>query len=173
MLPLKARLLHALLAVVLWSGLALGAWMEPSEKGHGTHRQLGLPPCSWMLMYDMPCPSCGMTTAVSNAAHGRLWTSFRTQPAGATIAVLTSVVAAAATVGALFGSPWWPFCSVPSRQVRHGWPAGGLFWHGSIRFWITKAFSIDHPEPLLFDSFVALALRMRGLRTCLGHRPVH
>ena len=81
MLPLKARLLHALLAVVLWSGLALGAWMKPSEKGHGTHRQLGLPPCSWMLMYDMPCPSCGMTTAVSNAAHGRLVDLF-SNPAG-------------------------------------------------------------------------------------------
>ena len=124
-------------------------------------------------MYDMPCPSCGMTTAVSNAAHGRLWTSFRTQPAGATIAVLTSVVAAAATVGALYGSPLVAFLFSALTPSAAWMAGGGLFWHGSIRFWITKAFSIDHPEPLLFDSFVALALRMRGLRTCLGHRPVH
>ena len=133
MLPLKARLLHALLAVVLWSGLALGAWMKPSEKGHGTHRQLGLPPCSWMLMYDMPCPSCGMTTAVSNAAHGRLWPSFRTQPAGATIAVLTSVVAAAATVGALFGSPLVAFL-FSALTPSAAWMAGG----GLVLAWVYK-----------------------------------
>ena len=57
-------------------------------------------------------------------AHGRLWTSFRTQPAGATIAVLTSVVAAAATVGALFGSPLVAFL-FSALTPSAAWMAGG------------------------------------------------
>lgn len=126
MLSTKFRLLHGLLAIVLWSGLALGAWMQPSDKGHGTHRQLGLPPCSWMMMYDMPCASCGMTTAGSNAAHGRLWTAFRTQPAGATIAILSSVVAAAATVGALYGSPLVAFLFAGLGPSAAWFAGGGL-----------------------------------------------
>ena len=78
------------------------------------------------MMYDMPCASCGMTTAVSNAAHGRLWTAFRTQPAGATIAILSSVVAAAATVGALYGSPLVAFLFAGLGPSAAWFAGGGL-----------------------------------------------
>ena len=35
-----------------------------------THRQLGLPPCTFYEVTGVPCPSCGMTTSFALLAHG-------------------------------------------------------------------------------------------------------
>jgi hypothetical protein len=40
-----------------------------------------------VIALGKPCPTCGMTTAVSYAAHGRLWESFLTQPFGLLVAL--------------------------------------------------------------------------------------
>src|SRR5690606_33691507 len=50
--------------------LGLAPWLTPAAAGHGTHGQLGLPPCGWVLAMGRPCPSCGMTTAFAHAADG-------------------------------------------------------------------------------------------------------
>lgn len=76
------------------SGALLGvaAWLAPSGAGHGTHTQLGIPPCGWVYAFDKPCPTCGMTTAFAHAAQGELWASFVTQPFAALLAVATAAV---------------------------------------------------------------------------------
>lgn len=79
---LKPRVWGAVVAVVSLLILTAGAWTSPSERGHGTHTQLGLPECGWVQRFDQPCATCGMTTAVSHAADGSMVASFRTQPAG-------------------------------------------------------------------------------------------
>lgn len=78
--------------VVLGTGALLGlaAWLSPSAAGHGTHQQLGLPPCQWVVSAGMPCPSCGMTTSFAHAADGNLLGALRAQPAGAVLAVGTA-----------------------------------------------------------------------------------
>jgi hypothetical protein len=70
--------------------LGLALWLSPSGAGSGTHQQLGLPPCGWMVSMNMPCPSCGMTTAFSYAAHGSLLSSFLVQPMGFVLALMTA-----------------------------------------------------------------------------------
>lgn len=75
-------------AAVLWTASDLSA----DEAGHGTHEQLGLPPCMWAQSFDAPCMTCGMTTAFTHAAEGDLWTSFVTQPMGMLLAVATAAV---------------------------------------------------------------------------------
>ena len=60
-------------------GLALN--IEPDADGVGTHKQLGLPSCAWMS-YGVPCPSCGMTTAVSYSVRGLFLKGLKAQPAG-------------------------------------------------------------------------------------------
>lgn len=67
--------------------LVLGASLQPSPEGHGTHEALGLPACGWAQAFDAPCATCGMTTAVSHAAQGAFLSGFLTQPAGALGAV--------------------------------------------------------------------------------------
>ena len=75
------------LAIVAMAGLAVGRMLTPDPRGLGTHESLGLPPCMFRYATGLPCPGCGMTTAVSHAAHGDLGQSFLTQPAGFLVGV--------------------------------------------------------------------------------------
>jgi hypothetical protein len=88
---LSRRLLGALVSLGAASLLALAAWLTPATEGHGTHTQLGLPPCAWAMTLNRPCPTCGMTTAFAYAAHGRLTEAFLAQPFGLLVAIGTAV----------------------------------------------------------------------------------
>lgn len=68
--------------VALVGLLLLGTVVTPAAEGYGTHEQLGLPACSSMALFGVPCPGCGVTTSVTLATHGRLVESFLTQPFG-------------------------------------------------------------------------------------------
>jgi hypothetical protein len=88
--PKRSRehwLVLALSAVAPMGLLLMRAVLKPSPLGHGTHEQLGLPPCQMMARFGIPCPGCGVTTAVTHAARGDLWRSFVTQPFGFALAI--------------------------------------------------------------------------------------
>lgn len=87
----SARWGAAVIAAGLLALLCLSAWMTPARDGHATHTQLGLPACGWVVRFNKPCPTCGMTTAFARAAHGDYAGSARAQPLAA-----AGVVAAAA-----------------------------------------------------------------------------
>ncbi|CAK9020268.1 Uncharacterized protein SCF082_LOCUS14851, partial [Durusdinium trenchii] len=72
--------------------------------GHGTHTRLGLPSCSWVVAFDAPCPTCGMTTAVTHAANGDLIGSFLVQPAGAIFSLVAAVALWCGLHGAITGA---------------------------------------------------------------------
>lgn len=79
----RSRRCTALIVAAAAAGLlGLALWMQPSAEGVGTHRQLGLPRCGWIVAADMPCPTCGMTTAWSHAVRGDLPAAFMAQPFG-------------------------------------------------------------------------------------------
>lgn len=88
----RRRWIAGLLALATGTLLVVAAWLSPSGAGHGTHLQLGLPPCGWVVGMGIPCPSCGMTTAFAHAADGDLLGAMRAQPAGAMLALGTAVV---------------------------------------------------------------------------------
>ena len=72
---------------LLWFGLwlaitALGLWLHPNPSGHGTHTQLGLPPCPSVLVMGRPCPGCGLTTSWANVLHGNLGAAWSANPFG-------------------------------------------------------------------------------------------
>lgn len=85
------RTLGGISAVVAVAPLLIGAGLTPSPEGHGTHTKLGMPSCGWVQAFDKPCPTCGMTTAVTHAAHGDLIGSFLVQPAGMLFAVVAAM----------------------------------------------------------------------------------
>lgn len=97
--------------------LIVAAMLKPDPAGVGTHAQLGLPACQWLVMTDRPCPTCGMTTAFSHAAHGEMAAAFATQPAGAVLAIATAMAAILGAyamltgmslkpIGKMLGRPW-------------------------------------------------------------------
>jgi hypothetical protein len=82
--------------LVAWSlflvgGFSVAAGLEPDLRGYGTHQQLGLPPCEFRRMFDIACPSCGMTTSFSNFVRGRLFDSAQANAAGLVLATLCAV----------------------------------------------------------------------------------
>lgn len=86
------RWIGAIVAAGSASLLGLAAWMQPAADGLGTHTQLNLPPCAWIAAADIPCPTCGMTTAFAHAAHGHLLASAQAQPLGFLLALATGIV---------------------------------------------------------------------------------
>jgi hypothetical protein len=73
--------------------LLVAAWLHPYDAEgqpllHGTHRQLGLPPCLMLRLTGLPCLSCGMTTSVSLVMHGDLAAAMRANWAGVVITML-------------------------------------------------------------------------------------
>jgi hypothetical protein len=98
-----AKLITALVLAGAAAMLIVGASLTPSAEGVGTHEELGFPPCGFLATYQMPCATCGMTTAVSHAAHGHLLMAITTQPAGAAIAVLAMMAVILCTASLLGG----------------------------------------------------------------------
>lgn len=100
-----ARLPGFLLAVAGAGFVVLGLSLEPDPRGFGTHLQLGLPPCAFLSDWNLPCPTCGVTTAFTLVTHGRLLEATITQPFGALLGViallLPSLFAASAVAPAL------------------------------------------------------------------------
>ncbi|MCS6918909.1 MAG: DUF2752 domain-containing protein [Fimbriimonadales bacterium] len=88
-----ARWSHALLLLGVLVMFGVGLYLTPNAQGHGTHQQLGLPPCTIYFLTGRPCPSCGLTTSVSAILHGQLALAWRANPIGFVIVVAALAVA--------------------------------------------------------------------------------
>ena len=77
----------------------IGATLHADASGHGTHQQLGLPPCPSVLLFDRPCPGCGLTTSWTAFIHGNVRYAVHSHPLGPGLYIWFTVSA----VRALFG----------------------------------------------------------------------
>lgn len=122
------RLRGAVVAAVC-TGFLVVAWtLSPDSIGYGTHRQMGLPGCSLMVNTGWPCPSCGMTTAVSATVHGNLGAAIKAQPFGIVLALGAAVFAAAGLAEAVSGRaprgifrPRWWYLLIALGGMLLGW----------------------------------------------------
>ena len=111
------RLTLAAIAMALAALLAMAAYLRPAERGFGTHQQLGLPPCTSVLLFGRRCPSCGMTTAWAHLLDGSVVLACKANAGGA----LTGLCALLATPWMLLSAArgrWWLGC--PSDGVWIG-----------------------------------------------------
>lgn len=80
--------------ILLGTGLlvSLGAarCLDPDPRGHGTHELLGLPPCSFVLMFGRRCPTCGMTTSWSHLTRCEVVASLKANAGGTLLGVLAA-----------------------------------------------------------------------------------
>lgn len=90
-LGMLERVVAAVVCAGALAGLVVAAMLRPDPSGMGTHEQLGMAPCGWIRMYNVPCPACGMTTSYAHFARGSVFSAVIVQPAGAMLALLTAV----------------------------------------------------------------------------------
>jgi len=71
-----------------------------------THRQLGLPPCTFYESTQVPCPSCGLTTSFALLVRGDIANSLRANAVGTLLALSCAAVI-----------PWNLFCALRGRLL--------------------------------------------------------
>ena len=89
------RILRGQLVVTfIWAIITgIGIALHPDRYGHGTHQQLGLPPCPSVLLFGRPCPGCGLTTSWTAFIHGHFAEAFHAHPLGPILYLLFTAVA--------------------------------------------------------------------------------
>jgi len=92
------RLLAGFVTAVACVAFTIAAVVNPYDEAgrprtHGTHRQLGLPPCTMLSTVGFPCPSCGMTTSIALVFHGDVPAACRVNWAGVLLAAVGIAVA--------------------------------------------------------------------------------
>ncbi|MFN3188964.1 MAG: DUF2752 domain-containing protein [Aureliella sp.] len=90
-IPRWLRTTCALTAIVLTGTLLTARVLRPSPNGLGTHQQLGLPPCTSIVLWDLPCPACGMTTSWAHMVRGQVLEAFYANAGGALLSIIALV----------------------------------------------------------------------------------
>jgi len=85
------------LALGLTAVFCIALWLDPYEEDGSprrlaTHRQLGLPPCTFYAITGQPCPACGMTTSFALLVRGDVLNSARANVVGSLLAALGLVM---------------------------------------------------------------------------------
>lgn len=104
------------LALACSGPLLLAAMLTPSAEGIGTHRQMGLPECGFVLATGYPCATCGCTTAFAHAADGSLLSAIITQPFGGLLALALAMMALIAGWSAASGMKLAPLGRVMATR---------------------------------------------------------
>jgi hypothetical protein len=125
---IKLRIRSQLFWFFLWLGVTgFAIFLRPSVHGHGTHQQLGLPPCPSVLLFNRPCPGCGLTTSWTATVHGDFLTAFHAHPLGIPMYLGFTLLA--------FGTAWG---NIRGQRLLVDTPKASLFF--AIIFTIFFAF---------------------------------
>ncbi len=79
------------------------AMLTPSASGHGTHTQLGLPPCGFLVFTGYPCPGCGLTTAFAHMVRLQVLGAWYANPFGIVLFTVTALTIPLSAVGFVRG----------------------------------------------------------------------
>ncbi|QQR90374.1 MAG: DUF2752 domain-containing protein [Myxococcales bacterium] len=85
--------------------LVIARMLHPSPLGYGSHLQLGLPPCGFLIWSGMPCPSCGLTTSFAHLLHLQWIEAWHANPWGFFLLATLVLSVPVAAVGLLRALP--------------------------------------------------------------------
>lgn len=113
----------------------IAAWLTPDPRGFGTHRQLGMPPCTFLALTGVNCPHCGLTTSFSWFVRGQFYNSIRANPAGLMLASASVVI----LIWSIFVSIRGAFVIThePGRDILIGF---GIWVLLSVVIWFLRLF---------------------------------
>jgi hypothetical protein len=97
------RLSAIVLGLTFMVPLAVAYHLDPSPQNRGTHQQLGLPPCTVVVVTGHRCPACGMTTAWAHLVRGHWIGAFRANVGGALLGLLTLLAVPWLLISAAWG----------------------------------------------------------------------
>jgi Protein of unknown function (DUF2752) len=106
------RSLLVLMALAFCVVFGIAIWLNPyKEDGEArtmeTHRQLGLPECTFKEVTGRPCPSCGMTTSFALFIRGDIVNSMRANWVGTILATCCFVMVPWALASAFRARYYW------------------------------------------------------------------
>ena len=101
----STRLTWLALFAVPAAVLVTAAFLTPSASGHGTHTQLGLPPCGFLVLTGFPCPGCGLTTAFAHMIRGHFIGAAHANPFGVPLFLVTAATIPISFAGAVRAFP--------------------------------------------------------------------
>jgi hypothetical protein len=134
----RGRALLSVLSLGLIAGFCLAATLQPDSRGYGTHRQLGLPPCTVRLLFGIPCPSCGMTTSFASLMRGQLDQSFRANPAGLLLGLACAALVPWCWLSVFYARLCWIQRPVPAAV----WLLGSISAVALIQ-WLVRVFFLS------------------------------
>jgi hypothetical protein len=104
-----------------WTAITgFGAYLTPDKSGHGTHQQLGLPPCPSVLLFDRPCPGCGLTTSWTALIHGHFGEAFHAHLLGPPLYLFYTLTAVLALYGYIKGARFLADSRPVARYINAG-----------------------------------------------------
>lgn len=80
--------------------------------------QRWLTPCGFKQQYNLPCPTCGMTTSAIAFSQGKILKAFMIQPAGALFCVVLLISAILSFIAAVFGI-YFPAIFSPKLKAKY------------------------------------------------------
>ncbi len=109
---LLSRAIWALLFAIPTAVVVTAAMLTPNPHGHGTHTQLGLPPCGFLVFSGYPCPGCGLTTAFAHMVRLEVLGAWAANPFGIALFLCTVAFIPLAAMGFVRG---WPVVATLDR----------------------------------------------------------
>lgn len=94
-------------AMFLIAGFALARSLEPDNRGFGTHQQMGLPECTFRLVFSKPCPGCGMTTSFAHFVRGEFSAAARANETALLLAMISAMMIPWSLSSAARGRLWF------------------------------------------------------------------
>jgi hypothetical protein len=113
----RSRLLAGLVFLVGLGSAGLLHWAAVNNR---INMESLIGPCGFKQKYELPCPSCGMTTAVIEFSRGDVLNAFYIQPAAAFMCCAAVIVVMFSFVMAAFGTDFGLIgCLTEQIKIRH------------------------------------------------------
>lgn len=133
-LRLSSRLGFFVLAALPTAVIATAARLTPNPSGMGTHTQLGLPPCGFLVLTGCPCPGCGLTTSFAHMARLEFTGAAHANPFGIPLFLVSLFTIPVAIRGLLRGDE--VFDTLDRHHVEK---VAGLLAVSGIVVWVVRA----------------------------------